>query len=355
MQYKEFNGFTMRSTADLYMVVDTETTMPAFVGMVALNEGMRKNVAIAKPLIYDFAYVVMNRKGEILKRVNHLVDEIFGKPDLMNLAFYASKLPEYWKRIESGEVDILPWETIIAEFIEDAMQCKAVCAYNAAFDFKKALPYTERYITTMNSDDMQARYKYLNGQKWHVEQILKGNKKGGNNPTYIVPTLIFRDNEYPIIDLWDVACKRLINIDKYRKYCLENGLWTISAQFFKTSAEVAFQYLMNQYDFIESHTALNDAEIEAMILAKALKKGKIEPCVGVFPFRELGTTDKFATEKGKKYLVNLAIAMNEYLDSYTTRPDCSEKYLNKVESMIARLVEAMNTEQEFEYYNNRLN
>ena len=69
---------------------------------------------------------------------------------------------------------------------------------------------------------------------------------------------------------------KFINIDKYRNYCLENKLISHSAEFFKSSAETSFQYLMKNYEFIEDHTALSDALIEKEILTKALKKGKIE-------------------------------------------------------------------------------
>ena len=53
---------------------------------------------------------------------------------------------------------------------------------------------------------------------------------------------------------------------------------------------------MKDNEFIESHTALSDAEIETFILAKALKRGKSEPYLKAFPFRTIGTVKKYLEE-----------------------------------------------------------
>jgi len=48
--------------------------------------------------------------------------------------------------------------------------------------------------------------------------------------------------------------------------------------------------LCDKYDFIESHTALDDAEIESYILHKIAQKHAISNGIKYFPFRELGYT-----------------------------------------------------------------
>jgi hypothetical protein len=68
----------------------------------------------------------------------------------------------------------------------------------------------------------------------------------------------------------------------------------VGARYFKTSAEIAYRYLAKEINFIEAHTALNDAEIESFILLKALKKGKVEPILEFMPCRKLGTVSSFS-------------------------------------------------------------
>ena len=88
--------------------------------------------------------------------------------------------------------------------------------------------------------------------------------------------------------------------------------------YFKTSAETSFQYLMSDKDFIEDHTALSDALIESIILTKGLKKGRVEPNITAFPFRNLGYTYKDCPKKYKNVLLG---AFEEYLNKNENHPD----------------------------------
>jgi hypothetical protein len=316
-----------------YLVLDTETATLPFVGEYTQgNEKMRKNLAIAKPLVYDIGWVIVDRQGNIYKKVNYLVQETFFVPNVFNTAYYKDKRPIYIDMLHKGEIIAKNWNDIVPELIGDAEQCQAVCAYNAAFDFKKAIPFTERYIYALYYGDYNA---FEQGQRRAMKRSSESGKVEGKNPEYLNPYWTIRNKDFPIIDLWDVACDKLINIDRYRRYCLDNELWTTSVQYFKTSAETSFQYLMNQYDFVESHTALDDAIIESQILAKALKKGHLDPTMGAFPFQRLGTTIDFAKAKGKKYIPILQAALEEYNEMLD---ECSS-YGKKIANLIAKLGE----------------
>jgi hypothetical protein len=316
-----------------YLVLDTETaTLPWVNEYTKGSEKLRKNLAIAKPLVYDIGWVIIDRQGNVFKRINYLVQETFFVPSVFNTAYYKEKRPIYMEMLDAGTILTKCWNDIIPELVQDARKCKAVCAYNAAFDFKKAIPFTERYMTALYGDFNDFERK----QRYSCKKCAEENKVNSKNPKYLTPLWEVRGETFPIIDLWDVACTKLINIDKYRRFCLNNEYWTESVQFFKTSAETAFQYLMNQYDFTESHTALDDSEIEAQILAKALKRGKVEPCMGSFPFRELGTTVEFANEKYKKSKNKLKGALEDYYSS-CFEAGYSNKYLSKIANMICEL------------------
>jgi hypothetical protein len=320
-----------------YLVLDTETaTLPWVNEYVKGDEKLRKNIAIAKPLVYDIGWSIIDTKGQVYKKANYLVQETFFVPSVFNTAYYKEKRPKYIEMLEQGAIKAKNWNDIIPELVTDAKQCKAVCAYNAAFDFKKAIPFTERYIKALYSDFNDFEKK----QRYSCQKITEEGGQKGKNPRYLNPIWEIRGESFSIVDLWDVACKRLININKYRRFCLDNEYWTASVQYFKTSAETAFQYLENQYDFEESHTALDDATIEGQILAKALKRGKVDPCIGAFPFRELGTTVNFVLEKRKASAQNLFDAFDKYYTECKME-NYSEKYLGRISSMMTQLREVL--------------
>jgi hypothetical protein len=68
-----------------------------------------------------------------------------------------------------------------------------------------------------------------------------------------------------------------------------------SGKFFKTSAETSYRFFKGNNDFIESHTAIDDAEIESELFAEIIKrtKNKYEMGIIYFPFRILGKVEDF--------------------------------------------------------------
>ena len=70
-----------------------------------------------------------------------------------------------------------------------------------------------------------------------------------------------------------MACDVLLNSNTYRRFCDNNGFKSECGNY-KTSAEVAYNYIMNKTDFIESHTGLEDVMIEIDIMAKCYKRKK---------------------------------------------------------------------------------
>jgi len=317
-----------------YLTLDTETATLPFANEMAKTASEKQKIAIAKPLVYDIGWTITDRVGNIYKKVNYLIQETFFVPNVFNTAYYCNKRPIYMKLLADGFVEPKTWNDAIEELITDLDYCDMATAYNACFDFKKAIPFTETYIKHLYSADYNEWEKQ---QRKKCKAIIKG-KNEAENPEYLTPVFKIRGFEFPITDLWGIACDRLINIDKYRNYCLENELLTASAMFFKTSAETAFQYLMKQYDFIEDHTALSDAEIEAQILTKALKKGKIEPSIKAFPFKELGKTVDYVTEKKPKYKENLLTALEKYIkanDGYNKKGGYWKNICNTYETLMA--------------------
>lgn len=314
-----------------YLTLDTETATLPFANSICKTAKEKQKIAIAKPLVYDIGWTITDRAGNVVKTENYLVQETFFVPNVFNTAYYKDKRPIYMKLLEEGKIKTACWNDIIKVLIEDMNFCDLVAAYNACFDFKKAIPFTERYIWHLYRADYNDWEKK---QKNHCKRILSGKDDDSKNPEFLTPVFKLRKHEYPIVDLWGVSCERLINARKYKNYCLENKLLTASALYFKTSAETSFQYLMNQHDFIEDHTALSDAQIEAKILAKALKKGKLEPQINAFPFRDLGTTYDYVLKEKPKYK---DIVLELLINYYETNCLVQNAWTTKIENIIARL------------------
>ena len=301
----------------LYLTLDCETATLPFANEIAKNEVQKKNIAIAKPLIYDIGWQIHDSDGNIYAQRSFLVTEIFCIPQVFNTAYYKEKRPIYLKRLENGETTLKTWNEISAILFKDLKQINYCCAFNAMFDFKKAIPFTENYIYHLYNADYQ---EWETKQRQACARIASGDKNHGEN--FDGENFNFKGIDFPIIDIWGVACESLINTNKYKKNCLDNLMITESGKYFKTSAEGVFRYLVNDYTFDEAHTAIDDTIIETAILCKALKKGKITHGIIYFPFQMLGTTIDFLVyEKGvtKDHFDVVINTMNAKLETYGTQ------------------------------------
>jgi len=189
--------------------------------------------------VYDFAYVVHDRKGEIITQYNALVLESFTNPKQMMGAFYAKKtFTHYAPMLSDGRVKLVAWDEIVKQFQSDilAHDVKVVAAYNLGFDLR-ALRTT--------------------------------NKKLGTAKTML-------PRPVDLIDIWQFACEVVLNKKTYKKIAIENG-WVSKAGNIRTSAEMAYRFCAGDFGFIEDHTALSDALIEVKILAKCLSRKKKIP------------------------------------------------------------------------------
>lgn len=303
----------------LYLTLDTETATLPFADKICKTAKEKQKIAIAKPLVYDIGWVITDRTGEVIKKENFLVQETFFVPSIFNTAYYKDKRPIYMDLLKKGEIKTGNWFDIVSILVQDLNQCDLTTAYNACFDFKKAIPFTERYIWYLYSRDYN---QWEEEQLKKCKKILKGEDES-ENPEYLDPYFELRGKKYPIADLWGISCERLINNTRYKNFCLKNDLVTASVLYFKSSAETSYRYLMRDHNFDEDHTALSDAEIEAQILTKALRKGKIDPQIKAFPFRELGTTYDYVVTKQPKYRQQV----KDLMEVYIVKNDGEEKAL----------------------------
>ena len=213
---------------NVYAIIDTETA-----------NGLKN------PLCYDVAVIIFDKKGIELFRKNWLVSNVWNNERMFKTAYYAWKRPLY----DNIEKEIVNTYTFICELNEiiDNYQVNFLLAYNLKFDLNSINKTVERF--TYNS-------------KFNTDNV-----------------------EY--IDVWNVAIDIIMNNNSYKSFCRENGFISDAGNY-KTSAEICYRFLTNIIDFDESHTAMDDCEIEKEIFMTCIKrKKKIEKGIVHNPWRKI--------------------------------------------------------------------
>ena len=269
------------------MVLDCETaTLPY---AQKFDGADRQKIAIARPLIYDLGWQIIDRQGRVYDKQNYLIAEVFSVPSVFNTAYYASKRPIYLDRLKKGEIILTTWDEATKKLVEAMDVCYAVGAYNSMFDFKKAIPFTETYITQLYSPTF---YDWEKSQEAFCDYILT-HPHVNKDKNFNGEVFHFRGVDYPLFDLWGMSCEHLLNNDEYRELCDYNGWYSQSGKFYKTSAETTYRYIRKDNEFVESHTALDDAIIESEIMKEILKPTVKNLKIGItyFPFRLVGKVE----------------------------------------------------------------
>lgn len=194
-------------------------------------------------LFYDLGFQVIDSHGRTYdKKFSFVNSDIFiHEKELMQSAYYSKKISQYKQDLANG-TRTLANTYEIRKTLHDVIKeydCKFVCAHNAQFD-NRSINNTLRWTT-------KSKYRYFlpYGVEW-----------------------------------WDtlkMARSVLGKMPTYRKFCEENGYVTKNNQL-KYTAEICYRFITKNTDFVESHTGLEDVEIETEILRychrqhKAMKK-----------------------------------------------------------------------------------
>ena len=198
------------------IVLDTET-----LGNVNQPESVR---------VYDFAFVVIDEKFNVVKSYRAIVAETWrGDFGNMSSAYYAYKLTDYHAQLLENKLEVKPMLEIWQDFkaICEEYKINEIWAYNAAFD-RNALNVTiEKCSNGFRS--FFAPY----GVKWYCIQ--------------------------------HVTAQTIMNTKRFFKFVMVNNLTTGKGNP-KTSAEAAYAFITINPHYSECHTALEDSLIEAQIL-----------------------------------------------------------------------------------------
>lgn len=193
------------------MMLDTETT----------ND-------IECPICYDVGYQIFTLGDGVLCEKSFVNADIFLDKEMMENAYFADKIPQYWDEITEGKRQLRKWYNIRKELREDCQKygVEIICAHNARFDYL-SLHTTQRYITT-------SKYRWVlpYGIEWY--------------------------------DTLKMSREVLGNCDEYKSFCDAHGYRTKNGQL-RMTAEIIYQFLTGNTDFVEAHTGLEDVKIEREI------------------------------------------------------------------------------------------
>ena len=207
------------------LVLDTETC-----NIQKLDKVMPGN-----NLTYDIGFSVIEpATGSVISEKSYVVREIFfGESERMKSSYYAEKLPRYYADIAKGEREIASFCDVLMDIITTARRenCVAIVAHNARFDI----------------DALNTTFEWLSGKRCKVLDSF---------------------------EIWDSMkmAKTFTDRPAYRKFCEENGFMTKhTTPRPRMTAEIIYRFITGNLDFIESHTAFEDTEIEREIVFKAYR------------------------------------------------------------------------------------
>ena len=211
------------------IMIDTET---------ANTHDIEGSLDMSDVLPYDIGFAVIDSHGRVYEKFSFVNSDIFyHEAELMKSAYYAKKIPQYLNDILNGDREVATTYEIRKALVDkiNEYDCKFICAHNARFDCR-ALNNIQRWTT-------KSKYRYF---------IPFG------------------------IEWWDtlkMARSVLGTMPTYRRFCEENNYITKNGQL-RFTAEIIYRYISKNNDFVESHTGLEDVEIEAQILAYCVRQHK---------------------------------------------------------------------------------
>lgn len=243
--------------SDYAIVLDTETT--------DLNHCF----------CYDCSWCIIQKSTQsIVDFRANVVEQVWHNLPLFESAYYKEKRVKYVAMMRKHEAIMDKWGHIMRKLAQDIRkyEIEEVYAYNSTFD-DKVIAYNCDWFKTINP----------------LESI-------------------------PVFDIWGYASEFITGNADYQDFCEDNERFTDTGNF-KGSAEVVFQFLTDNPDFIEEHMGLFDSEIEATILFGCINRGalwatnykvnKILPRPVVKPFViQLDGKDIYRGEFIKKYVRN---------------------------------------------------
>ena len=192
-----------------------------------------ETTSLDKPFCYDVGYSILNMETMLVEEEKHFViEQNWHNLPLFESAYYKEKRPLYIQLMRQHKAKMDKWGYVMKEMKRDIIKygISDAYAYNSDFDDK---------VFTFNCDWFKC-----------------------NNPLENVA----------IHDIWGYASEYITSKTEYQLFCEKNQRFTDTGNY-KGSAEVVYQFLKNEPDFVEAHMGLYDTQIESTILVECIAMG----------------------------------------------------------------------------------
>lgn len=203
-----------------YLIFDTETAN-----------------SLDDPIVYDIGFSIIDETGRSYASYSYIVKDVFYNSELMSSAYFAEKIPQYVEDLRAGRRTARYfWQ--IKRKVREVMRhygITEVIAHNCRFDYLSTNT-TQRYLTKS-----KVRYFFPYGTQY--------------------------------IDTLKMARQTFGKDEHYVNYCMENDYCTTKKQP-RLTAEILYRYIVGDNNFVESHTALEDVNIEKVIFSECLKRNR---------------------------------------------------------------------------------
>lgn len=191
------------------------------------------------PLVYDIGFIIGDKQGNIYEQYSFAIAETFDHyQDLLQTAYYAEKIPQYYIEIAKGmrtKANLFTVRKTLVDIMAK-YKIKEVYAYNCHFD-QGALNNTQRYFT-------KSRYRWF---------------------------FPYGTNFYCI---WNMACTTILQQKTFREKVIKNGWYGKNGKNIITNAETVYKYITGEDTFEEKHIGIADVLIEYEILIKCINQHK---------------------------------------------------------------------------------
>lgn len=226
----ELGAMSIDNRHHFVLVMDTETAN------TLTDEKGRMDMSSV--LVYDCGWSVVDTAGNVYLERSFVNSDIFThEAYLMETAYYGWKRPRYEADLLAGTRIMADTYTIRQAMLADmlAFGITEVVAHNARFDLN-ALNTTLRWTT-------RSKYRYW----FPFGTIIWDTMKMARDVIHTMPT--------------------------YRKFCEDNGFLTANGRL-STTAENLYRFIIKNPEFEESHTGLEDVQIEREIMFYCFRQHK---------------------------------------------------------------------------------
>ena len=207
-----------------------------------------ETINIEKCFCYNLGYKIINLDNKTtLVEKDFVIEQVWSNKQMFETSYYANKKPLYISKLRGRKAKMIKWGFAMREMIKDieTFNIEYAFAYNSDFDTK---------VFDFNCD-------------WY---------KCNNALDYV-----------EIFDIWGFTSELIIKSldnNKYKDFAIANNFISESNNLMN-NANVWGKYLLNNLEWEEEHTALEDSKIETEILLYCLNfmniaHYKVNKCIG---------------------------------------------------------------------------